>query len=119
MFYDKYCELCKKAGKSPSGAALEMGISKSSVSTWKNLGRTPKNEQLKMVASYFGVSVDYLLGNEKKPSEDSFEEPIDEDARELLNERRVLASKSKKATVEQLKQMNKIIDALIGSDDDD
>lgn len=61
MFYDHYCRLCKEHGKSATGAALEMGISKSAVSTWKNLGRTPKIDQLQKIASYFDVSVDSLV----------------------------------------------------------
>lgn len=68
MFYDVYKKLCDNAGKSPSAVALEIGISKSAVSTWKNLGRTPKMEQLTQVAGYFGVSTDYLLEKEEKPS---------------------------------------------------
>jgi predicted transcriptional regulator len=44
---------------------------------------------------------------------------IDPAARQLLEERRVLASKSSKATLEQLKQMNKIMDALFGENNDD
>jgi transcriptional regulator with XRE-family HTH domain len=44
---------------------------------------------------------------------------IDPAARQLLEERKVLASKSSKATLEQLKQMNKIMDALFGEKDYD
>lgn len=65
MFYEQYCRLCKTRGKSPSAAAIEMGISKSAVSTWKNKGRTPKIDQLQKVADYFGISIDQLLGETK------------------------------------------------------
>lgn len=61
MFYDKYRKLCKSVGKSPSAVAVEAGISKGTVSTWKNLGRTPQTAQLKKLADYFEVSLDYLL----------------------------------------------------------
>lgn len=67
MFYSRYCELCKENGKSPSAAAIEIGISKSSVSTWKNMNRIPKMEQLQKIADYFGVTVDYLIGNVNEP----------------------------------------------------
>lgn len=65
MFFDVYCELCKEKGVSPTRAALETGISRSTVSQWKNRGSSPKAEQLPKLAAYFGVSVDYLLGNEE------------------------------------------------------
>lgn len=66
MFYDKYCELCRQKGISPSAAAIEMGINKGTVSIWKSKGTTPQTAILGKIADYFGVSVDYLLGNEPK-----------------------------------------------------
>lgn len=77
MFYDKYRQLCKSVGKSPSAVAVEAGISKGAVSTWKNLGRTPQTAQLKKLADYFSVSIDYLLGD----TEDSYDWDADPDAR--------------------------------------
>lgn len=65
MFYDKYRQLCTSVGKSPSAVAVEIGISKGAVSTWKNLGRTPKIDQLQKVADYFCLSVDQLLDENK------------------------------------------------------
>lgn len=65
MFYDKYRQLCKSVGKSPSAVAIELGISKGAVSTWKNLGRTPQVAQLQKVADYFHITVDQLLDENK------------------------------------------------------
>ena len=62
MFYDVYSELCKQRGVSPTGAALEMGIARSTVSAWRNGGRTPSGAVLQKVADYFGVTTDHLLG---------------------------------------------------------
>ena len=67
MFYDKYRQLCDSVGKSPSAVAVEIGISKGTVSTWKNLGRTPQTAQLRKIADYFGVSLDYLLDETDDP----------------------------------------------------
>lgn len=64
-FYENYLRLCKKAGKTPSGAALEMGLSKPSVNRWKNGGGLTDATALK-VASYFGVSVKELTGEAQK-----------------------------------------------------
>lgn len=65
MFYDRYQQLCKERGKSPSRVAIETGISKGTVSTWKNLGRTPQTAQLQKLADYFGISIDQLLSETK------------------------------------------------------
>lgn len=63
MFYDRYCELCHRKGVSPSRAAIEMGISKGTVSVWKIKGTYPQAAQLQKIADYFGVTTDYLLGS--------------------------------------------------------
>ena len=74
MFFDKYSELCKKKGKSPTGVAIELNVSRATVNYWKN-GNVPKQDTLIKIANYFNVSVDYLLGNEKQknPATDSDE----------------------------------------------
>lgn len=69
MFYDLYCELCKKKGVTPTRAALEIGLSKSTPTAWKKQGITPQAAQLQKIADYFGVSVDYLCGKKETPTE--------------------------------------------------
>ena len=66
MFYDIFAELCEKREIKPSKAAEECGINKSNVSSWKNNGYVPRGDALNKIAAYFGVSTDYLLGNEQK-----------------------------------------------------
>lgn len=67
VFYDLYLELCKERNISPTRAAIEMGISKATPTTWKKRGLTPQGETLNKIATYFGVSTDYLLGNVSEP----------------------------------------------------
>lgn len=67
MFYDLYLELCKERNVSPTRAAIEIGISKATPTTWKKRGLTPQGETLNKIAAYFGVSTDYLLGNVTVP----------------------------------------------------
>lgn len=64
-FYENYLKLCEKAGKTPSAAALEMGLSKPTVNRWKKGGGATDATALK-VASYFGVTVEELTGEEQK-----------------------------------------------------
>ena len=35
---------------------------------WKNSGKAPKQELLVKIADYFGVTTDYLLGQESAPA---------------------------------------------------
>lgn len=64
-FYDKYVEMCNRTHKSPSAVAIEMGLSKTAVHRWKN-GGSPTDATVAKIASYFNVSVAYLLGKEEQ-----------------------------------------------------
>jgi transcriptional regulator with XRE-family HTH domain len=69
MFYEQYVELCTKLNKSPSGVAQELGISKTSVTRWKN-GAIPNSKIINKIADYFEVSTDYIIkGNEEQKSD--------------------------------------------------
>lgn len=67
--YDRIQELCKIKGISGSRMCLDLGISKSTLSDIKS-GRKKgiSTETAKKIASYFGVSVGYLLCAEQKES---------------------------------------------------
>lgn len=73
MFFDEYCRLCNKVGKSPSACAIEMGFSKSEVTRWK-CGTTPRHANMMRVADYFGVDVESLKAASAKR-----EQPVQED----------------------------------------
>lgn len=64
MFYDTFVALCEIKGVTPTRAAIEIGMSKGTPTTWKKLGTTPRAAQLQNIADYFGVSVSDLLSNE-------------------------------------------------------
>lgn len=59
-FYDRYSELCKRIGKDETPVAIEMGFSNATSSYWKKSGCMPSKKTVKIVADYFGVSVDYF-----------------------------------------------------------
>lgn len=65
MFWYRFSSLCTENGKSPNAVAKELNIPSGSVTAWKN-GATPRNATLLKIASYFGVSVDFLSGNDQK-----------------------------------------------------
>ena len=61
-FFPRFYDLCRRHGTSPNAVAKELGIPSGSVTAWKQ-GTSPRANSLNKLASYFGVSVDYLLGN--------------------------------------------------------
>lgn len=68
MFYNNYIRFCSKVGKSPSAVAEEIGLYKSTVTNWKNRGTKPTDATLQRVADYFGVTVEELLEENRKPA---------------------------------------------------
>ncbi len=70
MFYDKFLSLCEDVNKKPSVVADEVGINRATVTAWKKNGYAPRQQILEQLATYFDVSLDYLLDktNEKNPT---------------------------------------------------
>lgn len=86
MFFERVTELCQKKGISLSTAAKEIGLSNSAITYWKR-GAVPKASTVQKLADYFGVTVDYLLGNTESPSVFRFSHkaaPISFDEKKIL-----------------------------------
>ena len=70
--YERISELCKKKGTTPSRMCLDLGMSKSTVSDLKSGRKTGISAvTAQKIASYFGVSVGYLLGEETEKAPDN------------------------------------------------
>lgn len=78
--YDRIEVLLTKHGMKQSDLAKAVGISTGLISQWKNRSQQPSAKKLQMVADYFGVSVDYLLGKEskEKPATNGGDEPLED-----------------------------------------
>ena len=115
-FYENYLKLCEKAGKTPSAAALEMGLSKPTVNRWKKGGGATDATALK-VASYFGVAVEELTGEAQKekpaPGEGS---GLDAKAQATLDKMKKLSPEQQAAFWDML---NTTIDAVLNMPDGD
>ena len=61
MFWDIFYQVCIEQGTKPNPVAKQIGVSSSTVTSWKN-GGIPNGETLLKLADYLNVSVDYLLG---------------------------------------------------------
>lgn len=59
--YEKFAELLEKTNKTAYQVSKETGISQSVLSDWKRGRSKPKAEKLKILADYFGVSIEYFL----------------------------------------------------------
>ena len=94
--YEIFAKLLKEKGVTPYQVSKATGVAQSSLSDWKNGRSKPKYEKMLAISDYFGVSVDYLLGNEPKektPAEadvtfDDFTYAMYGEAKELTDEDR-------------------------------
>lgn len=96
-----------------------MKLSRSLGAKWKNTGANPSFDVLSKMSDYFGVSVDYLLGNEQK------EKPLvnnDEELTAYLEElktrpeMKMLFNLAKGATKEDVEKAVKIVEAFLKKD---
>lgn len=95
--------------------AEALNISRSSVSMYENGEREPDFETLELIADYFNVDMNHLLGSETNQEYDPDVEKILE-AMEKNKELKILFDKTKDYTPEQIKRIAKIIDLTIGEE---
>ena len=61
--YQKYEDLLEKTDKTTYRVAKDTGISQVVFSNWKSGRSKPKADKLKILADYFGVSIEYFLSD--------------------------------------------------------
>ena len=64
--FDRIMELLSQNNMTQADLSRATGISTGLISQWKKRMQSPSAEKLKIVADYFHVSTDYLLGSENK-----------------------------------------------------
>lgn len=61
-FTSRFNDLLNRYSGSDSGLAETLGVSKQTISAWKNGVRSPKRPTVRIIADYFGVGVPWLNG---------------------------------------------------------
>lgn len=59
--YEKFSELLDKTNKTAYQVSKDTEIAQSVLSDWKRGRSNPKADKLKILADYFGVSIEYFL----------------------------------------------------------
>ena len=59
--YEKFVELLDKFNKTTYQVSKDTGIGQNVFSNWKTGRSKPKTDKLKILADYFGVSIEYFL----------------------------------------------------------
>ena len=83
--YEIFEQLLQKYGVSAYKVAKATGVTQSTLSDWKRGRSTPKSENMKKLADYFGVSIDYLMtGKEETEKEPKLKPKDEKDIKEIL-----------------------------------
>jgi transcriptional regulator with XRE-family HTH domain len=98
-FYDNYVRLCAEKNVSLSAAAESIGLSRTSPNGWKK-GKLPQDRTLAKLAAYFGVSIDDLTDEEKKPTGNA--DGLSEEEIKFIEWYRSQASEKEKALVRMI-----------------
>ena len=64
--YEIFEQLLQMYNVTPYKVSKETGVTQSTLSDWKRGRSTPKSDNMKKIADYFGVTVDYLMTGEKE-----------------------------------------------------
>ena len=109
--YDRIIDLCQQNGITGSRMCLNLGLSKSTLSNMKS-GRTVglSTATTQKIATYFGVSVGYLLGEEEKE-----EKPTVEDD-ELSDNMRALIDFAKTVPEDKAEIVLKLMRTIVEAD---
>ena len=62
IMYEIFSKLLKEKNVTRYRVSVDTGIAQTTLSDWKRGRSVPKADKLKILADYFDVSVDYLLG---------------------------------------------------------
>ena len=59
--YKKFADLLAKTNKTIYRVAVDTGIATATLYDWRDGKSRPKVDKLKIIADYFGVSIEYFL----------------------------------------------------------
>ncbi len=72
IFFERFEGLLKEKGLRAADVSKATGITPSTFTDWKKGRYVPKIDKILLIANYFGVSLDYLMGNDISSDSDSF-----------------------------------------------
>ncbi len=111
--YEIFEQLLQKYGYTIYKVSKDTGISQTTLYSWKKNNSKLAADTAKILANYFGVTIDYLMGEETKEERKNEYEAKDLTERKIL----MLCRKAQDATTEEkdliLKQFESTIDIFL------
>jgi transcriptional regulator with XRE-family HTH domain len=115
-FRNVFKELRQARGLTQAELAKRLGVSRSSIGMYESGERVPRHEDLELIADFFNVDIDYLLGRTYKTTVLPQNYYFNETAREYADfleknpEYQVLFDASRKVKPEDINLVRKLIE---------
>lgn len=81
--YEIFEKLLEKYGVTAYRVSKETGITTATLTSWKQGKYVPKQDKLQLIADYFNVTIDYLMGTEK---DENVQYYLNDETREIAQE---------------------------------
>ena len=118
--YDIFMQLCQRKGVSVYQVVRATGVPASTMSDWKNGRSVPKVEKLKLLADYFGVSLDYLVTGKETEHEPYYRDPESRELADFLFQNpqySTLFKTVRDVPPKDLKMVQELLERLVPKDD--
>lgn len=105
MFKQNFIKLCSDRGVAPTTVLREIGLSNATFSCWTNES-VPRQTTLTKLASYFGVTPEYLLrdpAEQADPAEPAPTSPLSQEFYDLVDQ----------LTIKELREIQAIMEEKI------
>ncbi len=113
MFYETLLKLCDQKGVKITNVVKELNMSSGNMTRWKS-GILPHGKNLKKLADYFEVSVDYLLGKTDNPGPKAEDITFDDFTYAMHKESKALTAEQKEALLNMARLFKQSIEAEKG-----
>lgn len=119
-FSQMFRYLRKKNGLTQRELAQKLGLAESTISMYELGKREPEFETAEIIADYFNVDMNFLLGSDKTQKGPVYDDEANEIMREMYErpELRALFKTSKKASADDIHAVDKLLRHMAGEEDD-
>lgn len=113
MYYENFERLCTINSVKPADVCRGTGISSATLTSWKKGVYTPKQDKLLLIADFFNVSLDEIMGNDFDTYSDEMAEMVsqirnDVDLSKALAKYFTLSDDKKRHVVELINLLSEV-----------
>jgi transcriptional regulator with XRE-family HTH domain len=108
---DKILQLMNSTGATAAQLTQEAGITNGLITQWKSRKQEPSTKNLRKIATYFDVSLDWLSGNEQKNKPAAQGDELNKEDQEFVDKIKMLSPENRR-------QIEKNVEFLLAGQSD-